>query len=120
MQGAECSLPSACAFLAEQVEGQPLADVFGRSHRVDCFLHLAKPAVASLHGIAGAGQEFVVQKRQRLLQVRAVELIQRLAQRLESLQSSCKCLNLANAVCVRQRRSKSRYTSSTTVRNARR
>src|SRR3954471_24682991 len=82
MESLERLLAFSVSFLAEQVEGQALADVLGCAHRVDALLHLAKAAIAPLHGVARARQQPVVQVRQRFLQGRPVQLGQRLAQLL--------------------------------------
>ena len=53
------------------------------SHPVNGLLHLAVAAVAALHRVRGGRQQFVVQERQRLLQIRRIQLRQGFAHRLE-------------------------------------
>src|SRR5579871_6780101 len=69
--------------LAEHVQGDAVVHVLPGANPIDRLLHLAMAAVASFHGVGGGRQQFIVQERQRLVQVGGMELIQHLANLLE-------------------------------------
>ena len=72
------------SLLTLHVQGNPCGDGCLGANAVDGFLHLAVTAVAALHGVGCRGQQFVIEKRQRLLQVGGEQLLQRLADPLEA------------------------------------
>src|SRR5262245_35973364 len=65
---------------AVHVQRQPLLQVLLGPGAVDALLRLAEAAVGPLHRVARRPQKLVVQKHQRPLQRRALQLVQALAQ----------------------------------------
>src|SRR5947209_9348430 len=71
------------ALFPVHVQRQPLLQVLLGPDAVDALLCLAEAAVAPLHRVTRRPQQFVVQELQGLFEVRALQLVQRLAQLLE-------------------------------------
>src|ERR1700676_1421867 len=88
MKGLEGSRPSAGPLLTEHVQGNALLQVPLGSYAVDTLLCLAETPVAPLHCVTCRAQQPVIQEHQRLLQVWALQLLQRLAQPLEPLHTT--------------------------------
>ena len=84
MQGVGGVLTLLRSFLTLHVQGNSRRDVWFRANAIHRLLHLAMTAVAAFHGIGSRRQKFVVQKRQRLLQVGREQLLQCLADLLEA------------------------------------
>ena len=59
-------------------------DVLLGADAIDRLLHLAVTTVAPFHGVGGGRKQFVVEKRQRLVQVGRAKLVQDLADLLET------------------------------------
>src|SRR5262249_31545752 len=72
--------PLAGALFAVHVQRQALLQVLVGPGAVDALLSLAKATVGPLHRVARRPQQLVIQEHQRLLQVRALQLVQALAQ----------------------------------------
>ena len=70
--------------ITEHVHGDSVVDVFSGADPIDRFLHLAVTAVAPLHGVGCGGQQVVVKKRQRLVQVGRAKLVQYLGDFLKT------------------------------------
>ncbi len=73
-----------CSLLTLHVQGDPPIDVSLSPNAVDGLLHFSVAAVAAFHGIGCGWQQFVVEQRQRLLQVGREQFLQRLANLLEA------------------------------------
>jgi hypothetical protein len=64
--------------IAEHVQGDTVSDILLRTHPIHGLLHFAVATVAALHGIGGGREQFGVEKRQGLVQVRRLEFAQEL------------------------------------------
>ena len=84
MQGPSGHLAVGSTLVSFHVQGDALADMLGRTDRVDVALGLAITTVAAFDGIAGSGQQAVVQEDQGLLQVRGKQFAQGAAHPLEA------------------------------------
>lgn len=62
--------------ISDHVEGEAFIDVVLGTNSIDCFLHLAVSAVASLHSVGSGGEQGVVEKGQGLFQVGRLEFAQ--------------------------------------------
>ena len=67
------------------VQRQACADLCLRPHPVDTLLHLAIAPIAAFHRIGGGGQQRIVEKRQRFVQRGGKELLQRVTEGGEPL-----------------------------------
>ena len=76
------------SFLTLHVQGNSRGDIRLCANAVYCLLHLTMTTVATLHSIGSRRQKFVIQKRQRLLNVGREQLLQRFADRLEAANST--------------------------------
>ena len=64
--------------IAEHVQGDTVGDMLLRPYPIHGLLHFAVAPVAALHGIGGGRKQFVVEKRQGLVQGRRLEFVQEL------------------------------------------
>ena len=55
--------------IAQHVQGDAVGEVLLGTHAIDRLLHLAVATVPPFHGVGGRGEQFVIEKRQRLVQV---------------------------------------------------
>ena len=94
--------------ITEHVQCDTVVDVLLGADAINGFLHFAVTTVAALHGVGGGWKQFVVEKRQSLVEIGRLELAQNLAHRLEATYAPTQLASFANAVSVRQRRSNKR------------
>src|SRR5436189_3045534 len=66
------------------IQREPLLQMLLGPGAVDAVLRLAEASVRSLHRVARRSEQPVIQEHQRLLQRRALQLVQTLAQLLET------------------------------------
>jgi len=59
--------------ITEHVQSDTVGDMLLRAHPIHGLLHFAVATVAALHGLGGGRKQFVVEKRQGLVQVRRLE-----------------------------------------------
>src|SRR5262245_34602269 len=64
--------------IAKHVEGDTVGDMLLRADPVDGLLHLTVAPVAALYGIRSRGQQLVVEKRQRLVEIGRVKFAEEL------------------------------------------
>ena len=110
MQALRGGLPTGGLSLPLQIQSQATLKVGLCPDAVYGLLHLALPTISPLHSVGCRRQEFIVQERQRLLQVGRAQLVQAPPKLAVAYCSLCahNRASLANAVSVRQRRSNSR------------
>jgi hypothetical protein len=71
--------------ITEHVQGDAVVDVLLSAHAIDRLLHFAVAPIPPFHGVRGGRQEFVIKKRQRLVQVGRAQLGQDRADFLETV-----------------------------------
>ena len=107
MENVQGVCPTFFLGIAEHVQGDAIGKGLLGAHAIDRFLHLTVATVPPFHGVGGRGEQFIIEKRQRLLQVGRAQLVKR----PEVLYRRTRWRNwasLAKAVSVRHRRSNTR------------
>ena len=84
MEGAGCLDSSFRLGVAVHIEGDASADLGLGAYAVDGLLHFAMATEAAFYGVGSRGQQGVIQKRQRLVEVLGEQLLERLADVFES------------------------------------
>jgi len=83
MQGPSRHLAVGSTLVSFHVQGDTLANVLGRTHRINVAPGLAETAIATFDGIARSRQQSIVQEDQGLLQVRSKQFAQGAAHAFE-------------------------------------
>jgi len=88
MQGLKGLLTPFALGFSPHVERNSGFDLILRAHPVNTLLHLPITPIATCHRIGGRGEQFGIEKREGFYQGWRLELLQRLAQLLESVEAT--------------------------------
>ena len=88
MQGLKGRLTPFALGFSPHVERNSGFDLILRADTVNALLHLPITPIATFHRIGGRGEQFVIEKREGFFQGWRIELLQRLAQLLESVEAT--------------------------------
>lgn len=84
VKGRRGSISAAGRVVAQHVQSHSLLDTLVRSDPIDALLHFVVSTVAPLHGIGCGGQQRIIQKGQRLVQVGREYFLEGLADLFET------------------------------------